>query len=477
MTNETFKPTHDSVSEIFGNKNSFYKIPNYQRPYNWESEQVEQMWDDLYEAYKGDDIENYFLGSIIVTPSEDGYFDVIDGQQRITTLIILFCCAANATSMSPSTVEEVKDAVQASVGKKIRLKLITEINQQIHFEQEIVNNNDLHNIRANKRIRKDNKYINTAIIFNEKIKKINNELEGFIRYILDKTTLIKIHCTNKSFAIKLFQVLNDRGLDLTQADLVKSFLLEKLEEEDREKFISNWKDIKRGMDFVNTTMEGILGYYEYYLLASNPKKSLSDEIANWIKKNDTSPDACPDAFIHKLSQFSKYYIEIIDDDTKTYSFNYLPHQIYHWPILTAAKKHMSNDDYEVLRDKLAGFYYSYWIAGYTASRIKQVSFNIIDIIKKGEGINKTMEELDKKINDDRVNERCCDNLNNSAYGERWLRPLLVAIEYQQTDDSKSDFIKLDKKLHVEHILPKDKKHHDTYNFDNGHKNMLINLLI
>ena len=58
--------------------------------------------------------------------------------------------------------------------------------------------------------------------------------------------------------------------------------------------------------------------------------------------------------------------------------------------------HMSNDDYEALRDKLVGFYYSYWIAGYTASKIKQISFNIIGWIKNRKNIDEIIKGLMKK---------------------------------------------------------------------------------
>ena len=87
---------------------------------------------------------------------------------------------------------------------------------------------------------------------------------------------------------------------------------------------------------------------------------------------------------------------------------------------------------------MVGFYYSYWIAGYTASKIKQISFNIIGWIKNRKNIDEIIKGLDEKTEVDTVYKRSRENLDNDdVYGERWLRPLLVAIEYRQTDDSKS----------------------------------------
>ena len=114
--------------------------------------------------------------------------------------------------------------------------------------------------------------------------------------------MIKINCSNKFLAIKLFRALNDRGMDLTQSDLIKSFLLEKLEASKHRQFDTDWDKIENKMkDNTEATMENLLSYYEYYLLASNPKKSLSEEIENWIRENSKKSDE----FIHEISEFSK----------------------------------------------------------------------------------------------------------------------------------------------------------------------------
>ena len=90
MAVDTFKPINQTISEIFS-CDGIYKIPNYQRQYSWTNDQLEALWDDLYEAYQNKTVDNdcYFLGSIVVVNGGKGYFELIDGQQRITTLMIL----------------------------------------------------------------------------------------------------------------------------------------------------------------------------------------------------------------------------------------------------------------------------------------------------------------------------------------------------------------------------------------------------
>ena len=243
---EPFKPLSLSILELFGNADSLYKIPQYQRPYKWEDEQVDQLWDDVYEAFQNEEA-NYFLGSIITAKPRDdeksAYVDVVDGQQRLTTLMIMFCVVRdlcpdiNARNIDENPFAVDIDTIHASIalhGKTNRLKLYTHRQHQSDFEELILKGNILEVKKPYKyQIRSDEepkyKFINTACIFREKLKELGEDgSEEFINYLFNQVKIIRIDCKNRDFAIKLFQVLNARGMDLTAADLIKSFLLEKL---------------------------------------------------------------------------------------------------------------------------------------------------------------------------------------------------------------------------------------------------------
>ncbi|WP_415793663.1 DUF262 domain-containing protein, partial [Flavobacterium saliperosum] len=173
---EPFKPLSLSIKELFGNADSLYKIPVYQRPYKWESEQVEQLWDDIIEAFDNEE-ENYFLGSIITAKPRDNersaYVDVVDGQQRLTTLMIMFCVIRD---LFPKINEEFDDPhlvgideIKASIslhGKSDRLKLYTHAQHNSDFEKYILKGNTLklnHPYKYQVRIDEEPKYkfINT----------------------------------------------------------------------------------------------------------------------------------------------------------------------------------------------------------------------------------------------------------------------------------------------------------------------------
>jgi predicted transport protein len=180
-------------------------------------------------------------------------------------------------------------------------------------------------------------------------------------------------------------------------------------------------------------------------LAKNPKKSLYEELGEKFKLKDSNE------IIYEFKTFLDSYIEL-PDSKLIYSFYYLQNQFFWKSILTTAKFEKFND-FEELCVELRRLFYLYWIAGYTSTKLKQLTFNIILWIKEKKSLDFIKIEIEKKIKKDDVLTRAIKSITNDAYGESWLRPLLALIEYNQTDNSKISFIELDNRIHVDHILP------------------------
>jgi len=460
-TNEIFKPDAKTVIKIFGDADSYYQIPDYQRPYSWEDEQIEQLWDDLYSAMESEN-ERYFLGPLILIKTKNGYFEVVDGQQRLTTLTILFCVIRDLygndikkLDKGEALANNIQHAVKSLVEKKLRLNLITQSNYQLKFEQEILDGVKFPATELTKKQREEDKFMNAALIFKEKLADINKNggiemVKKFAEYILNRVEMITITCSQQSYAIKLFQVLNTRGLDLTPADLIKSYLYSNLNNDiDKRTFKSTWDEIELLSKQVGESITDLLTYYEYYLLSQNPKRSLYEELIDKFKVQD------PNSVIYEFRKFVDDFNEIYQMDSKlVFSLWYLPNQVFWKAILTTAKHvKFDDDDFDGLCKELRRMYYSYWIAGYTTSKVKQLSFNLIGWLKDNKKLGEIKREIDNKIDGDNVLQYMSDNLKNDVYGKPWLRPLLAVIEYHQTDDLKISFIELDNKIHVDHILP------------------------
>jgi len=444
-----FKPEAKTIMKIFGDADSYYQIPDYQRPYSWNDEQIEQLWDDIYSAMESND-ESYFLGPMILIRTNDGYFEVVDGQQRLTTLMILFCVLRDLYFKDDN---RILNAIKSLVNQKYRLRLITQLHYQNQFEQEILDGIKLPQNKLTKKQREKNKFINAALIFRNKLESIEDEDEQITKlvdYLLNKVIMITITCSKQSFAIKLFQVLNTRGLDLTNTDLIKSYLYGRLDDErKRKQFVATWGEIETISKQIEEDVEGLFTYYEYYLLARNPKYSLYDELTRtptFKEKDSNEVIYLVKKFIDNFSVISQWESKLI------FSFWYLPNQVFWKAILTTAKM-QDFDDFERLCKELRKFYYCYWIAGYTTSKIKQFSFNLISWIKRGRKLDEIKKEIGKKMADDDVLNWMKESLKSDVYGNSWLKPLLLLIEYEQTDNSKISCIELDRKLHADHILP------------------------
>lgn len=486
MSLDVFKPENLSIEQVFGNADSFYQMPEYQRPYSWDKERVEQLWFDLVEAYKNyvEDPavdSNYFLGSLVVVKNGQGY-DVIDGQQRMTTLTILFCVLRDLDKLNlPDTrMNKVKHSIKDLLGGKERLKLTTQLNNQALFETSVINKIDF---QASKAKIEENRFLQTAFYFKNLIEESQNsksyyyidDLSGFIKYIFEQTTLIRVVCYDESFAIKLFTVLNDRGLDLASSDIIKAYLLQKLSEDKRHPFVEVWKRVETICKQAGESLQMVLSLYLYYLKSGNPKKNLHEELKLELKNKE------PMETILFIEEFAKNLSEINYNyqDKDISKLRYLPQSIY-WKTILLAAKQVNYPFYHELKNLLVRYYYQSWIADGTSNRIKQTSFNILRMVKEGKNILDVKNEILGNLN---IYENYLLSLDrNNIYSFKWHKPLLLAVEYHQQDDYQ--FIEINKDLHTEHILPKEWKNDelnwkDIFSDDDARKylNSLGNLTL
>lgn len=451
---EMFKPETKTVQQIFGDTDSFYHMPIYQRPYSWDKERVEQLWYDLVNAYKNNkenkDLDpNYFLGSIVVIKNKDSY-EVVDGQQRLTTLTILFCTLRDLQiNLSNENSSTISDSILHWKNKKQRLKLTTHLNNQAIFEESVVKSV---NFKANPK-KYENRFLQNAFYFKELIGKAKNpnsdeyidSFDDFIDYVLNKTKIIRIVCFSEAFAIKLFSILNDRGMDLTASDIIKAHLLQNLEDESRRNsFIEVWKRIETICSLSNESITNVFNLYLYYLKGENPRKSLQDELKEQIKGRDSQ------SVIIDVEKFAKNLLEMnsSNKDKDISMLKYLPHSLY-WKSILATAKQVDYPQYQELKSLITKYYYQSWIANGTSSRIKQTSFNIIKNVKSHSDISEIKKEIVENIGkyDNYLQSLSTEN----AYYLKWHKPLLLAIEYHQQDER--DFIAITNNLHTEHILP------------------------
>lgn len=481
--NQTFKPENQTISDLFSCQ-AIYVIPNYQRQYSWVNEQLEELWSDLYESYINTPEECYFLGSIVVVDDGKGHHELVDGQQRITTLMIMLNVLAktfpdinkNSDILLKGNLQKIKQLIYFDEGIN-RLQLQIDPNYNTSFKKAIINQDNYENFKYSTQanLKKDDpeyKFVNTAKFFYDKFNELlksegQSVLDGFVNFILFKTNIIKTICTNQSFAIKLFLVLNDRGLELSISDIIKSYILDKYDsndrynENDKATFNYNWKSIEKISNDYEFTIDDFMVYFEYYKLKSNPKRQVTDELKKIIQSSEVvSLVDEMKSFADNLEKVYKSTLPVI------YSLRYIPWQAYVMTALASAYQ-VDYPDKEELFQSMRRFFYISWISGKTLNGIKQTSFNLIDAIVDKKTIDEINEMLDKFIYGKRLIRDVYQNLNDDVYGQNFLKALMLSIEYEIREKTNVGFYKINNSIHIDHILPQqfDKRLDEWKNID------------
>ncbi|MGJ0288498.1 DUF262 domain-containing protein [Aliarcobacter cryaerophilus] len=453
----------ESLKKVLCDDERFYQIPDYQRPYSWDKDNVSDLISDLVTSYINNIEENYFCGSLVLVQGDKGRLDIIDGQQRVTTFTILACVIRDL--YYDILDEKQKDYIKLSIQDKYentkrKLKFLTNDKYQLDFEETVLKKiNFVSNKNDYEKDFPKNRYLQNAHFIRDNIKEnfvnFNIDVNKFVIWLYEKVVLTTILCPNADSAIRIFNVLNDRGMPLSPIDILKSSLMQRiLNEEDKNTFKVSWEAIITKLEFDDIAFEDMLNSYLYYKLGDNPSVRIDTELMDIFKKENKLEN--PLEIISEIKKFSDSYIEILTLKNKyIFCLKYLKHRIY-WTSILASAKFVKYKDFDKLIKYLMAYYYQNWIAGKTVANIKQTSFNIIKSIKKDDNIDEIIKLMQENLKKYETTNMFENELNiNNHYERNWAKPLLILVEYFWTDsqNEQQSFIPLSSKLHLEHILP------------------------
>ncbi|MDD6056413.1 MAG: DUF262 domain-containing HNH endonuclease family protein [Helicobacteraceae bacterium] len=215
------------ASEILENvfsPSSVFSIPNYQRDYAWRAKNLEDLWEDLVEAAENDsDKMGHFLGTIVVAPNKENpqILDLIDGQQRSTTIFMLRIALYVKASKYERNINKFLDD-----DDNLRLRVI---NKNKEFFAKIVET--LKDLKLNSALETEAKTQGQKRLYEvaksilDKLNSIDTNTAEKYRQTLDKMILMKLVESNSGKAIRMFQSVNDRGVPLSLLDKLKSLLI------------------------------------------------------------------------------------------------------------------------------------------------------------------------------------------------------------------------------------------------------------
>lgn len=302
------------VKDIF-NKIFDYYIPPYQRPYAWSEEETRILFEDLYDFYKTADKEdNYFLGSIVLKKEEDiPQADVIDGQQRLTTLTILIAvmCSLMKGENFDSGYKYIQEKGDKMEGIEPKPRLHLREKDQPFFNKYIQNikidellqlNSGNFKNEAQRHIQENCAVFRKCMM--DYFKDDEEEIFDFCSFLIKRCYLVVVCAPSQQSAFRVFSVMNSRGMDLLPIDIVKADVIGKIPPSEQQKYTDKWEEFE-----TFATRDGfneVFTHLRMIFAKTKAKKSLLEEFTQYVVKK-LEPKQLIDDY---LAPYTNAYIHI-----------------------------------------------------------------------------------------------------------------------------------------------------------------------
>ena len=293
-----------------------FVIPEYQRPYSWSDDEIitlfEDLWEFSIERTHSDGAKNYFLGCV-VSYEENGERQIIDGQQRITSLFLLLRAVFSMLEKEDNKTDEVNNFIQKikpalwkeneMTGKEDRSKILLR-SEVVTDSGNLILRNILESGEADKNA-KDNyskNYNKFKELYIQKSQSSPNQIYHFVLALLNYSILLPITADDQETALTIFNTLNNRGLPLSDADIFKSYIYKKLDDTGKKAFINKWKKLETDAEKVNESIQSLFYYNMFYMRArEKDDKSTTPGVRKYYldkNKNRLTPEVIDDLAVN-----------------------------------------------------------------------------------------------------------------------------------------------------------------------------------
>lgn len=446
-------------------KNKKFVIPEYQRPYAWTDEQIQTLFDDLVEYTENNNESTYFLGSIVAYENDNNEQEIIDGQQRITSLFLLLRALYDKLSSMVETAEakNFKTQIEAALWEQ------HELTAEVDYEKTLITskvmgdegNEIFRNILVTGKTQaeaKDNysQNYNLFVDLIEKYATAQPELfYWFITNTLNKAILLPITADSQDTALTIFSTLNDRGLALSDADIFKAKLYNHLPQEEKLQFIESWQQLDQDAKDVNESIQKLFYYYMFYLRAlENDRNTTTPGVRKYYSKNNFER-LYNSKIIEDLNTLVGLWLVVnnrIEIDGEEWSKNIdikqvldglssYPNEFWKYPVVIYYLKYHKTEKFETqfldfLR-KLLAVLAARYIVTPTINAVKRGILNLNAEIIKSPTPKFDFNEIDEK----ELKEKIKNAHRNT------VRMILKMLSYQYQNEL------LPEKWEIEHILP------------------------
>lgn len=411
-------------------------IPEYQRPYKWNIEKCDTLWQDIVDFYESDPTQRqeYYLGTIVSYKSEENSseVDIIDGQQRITSFFLLL--RAFYTRLEQMTADPRVNGLMGQIAPCIwdvdSISQLVEDKSKTHIESKVATDDDnhvFHTILETGHLdsSKKDRYTENYKFFLDKCQEYAGlnpiKWQELCVTILQRCIILPIDCDTPDTALRIFSTLNDRGMPLADSDIFKSEIYKsKPTVEEKHEFNEKWKDLTEVCKKAGLSIDDIFRYYSHYIRGLNSDKSKEVGLRKFyqmgVVKNEKlhEPHIIPN--IIDLSYFWLYVNKNEKDDSIIINFNLktwkqiqilstYPNEFWKYIVsvyyLVNKEKPSFDDDFPNFLENLQSFLLVKFIEKPTVNAIKDVIYQHCIYIANKQN-SKFVEDLNVKQLKERI---------------------------------------------------------------------------
>lgn len=473
-----------TIKDLFSAKKTDFLIPDYQRPYAWTIDECTTLWEDIFnfaipdgDASKFDsDNEEYFLGPIVTFKNENNKLEVIDGQQRLTTLMLLLRAFYDRfSSMQDAQAKKIREELAKCIWKTNEFG--EPIEDFLKIDSEVATDDDKAEFleilkQGNARDPMKSKYAINFRFFKEKIEDFINHYASYLNYlptrIMNNCILLPIEAESMNTALRIFSTLNDRGLPLSDSDIFKAQFYKCYSKKgEKDNFINKWKSLEELTSKIfnqgqTSPMDELFTRYMYYERAKQGNKSTTTEALRKFYEKDSYQLLKKDSTIEDLMALAIFWKSIAEQDEEKFSddilrklfvLNYAPNGMWNYFVSVYfmqnkdKNNNLDQNKFSTFLSKITAFILAYAITNPGVNALRTPVFTeMINIVNNNE----------VTFNDFKFDRSQLTTIIKS-YSFYNQRPITKSIlTWWAYCNENQELLSLDETLEIEHIYAKNR---------------------
>ncbi len=476
-----------TIKDLFQDKRADFLIPDYQRPYAWGENECQTLWDDIFAfaipdegSTEFDSNSEYFLGPIVTFKNDDAKMEVIDGQQRLTTLMLLLrAFYAKFGHMQDKASIATKQNIEQCIWKtdefgepdisalKIDSEVATDKDKREFLE--ILRTGSVNSAQKSQ-------YAMNYRFFENCVEEFSAKYPTYFPYlptrIMNNCILLPIEAESQDTALRIFSTLNDRGMPLSDSDIFKAQFYKYFADcGKKDIFISQWKELEELVESIfhpanGTPMDELFTRYMYYVRAKlGIKSSTTEALRKFYEKNSYALLKKEETFLDLIT-LAHFWEDVMNQDKDRFSFrilrclfvlNYAPNGM--WTYIVSVY-FMQNKDADGLLEeekfyqflnKIIGFIWSYAVISPGVNALRTPMYaEMVNIVN-----DKPVTFAEFKFESEKIRNM----FSNATFSN--FRPITKSIlAWWAFQDEEQELFPIETVLEIEHIYARNRYDRD-----------------